>query len=86
MCGGVQAQNDTPQPHGFSNKTVSARGCRPDSPSALAYPPPLPRWRFVRALRGVEVTECCDREARPKCCFEIKERGRPARRSTGDRG
>lgn len=32
---------------------------------------------LLSELLGVKVTECCDRDARPKCCFEIKER-RPA--------
>jgi predicted ArsR family transcriptional regulator len=38
---------------------------------------------LLTELLGVTVTECCDREARPRCCFEIKER--PARRSTRHR-
>ena len=30
---------------------------------------------------GIEVHECCDRTSRPKCCFEIKRRERPAERT-----
>jgi predicted ArsR family transcriptional regulator len=40
---------------------------------------------LLTELLGGEVKECCDREARPKCCFEIKDRARPTGRSTGDR-
>jgi predicted ArsR family transcriptional regulator len=38
---------------------------------------------LVSELLGVPVTECCDREARPRCCFEITEDGQPADRSAG---
>ena len=31
---------------------------------------------LVTEVVGVEVTECCDRTERPKCCFEIKGDGR----------
>jgi predicted ArsR family transcriptional regulator len=31
---------------------------------------------LLTELLGVEVTECCDRAARPKCCFEINGRNR----------
>jgi len=27
---------------------------------------------LLTEILGVEVHECCDRKARPKCCFEIK--------------
>jgi predicted ArsR family transcriptional regulator len=26
---------------------------------------------LLSEVLGVEVNECCDRDARPKCCFEI---------------
>ena len=29
---------------------------------------------LLTELLGVEVSECCEREARPRCCFEIKGR------------
>jgi predicted ArsR family transcriptional regulator len=38
---------------------------------------------LLTELLGVTVTQCCDREARPMCCFTIKERGRRADPSAG---
>jgi predicted ArsR family transcriptional regulator len=35
---------------------------------------------LLSEVLGVQVTECCNRESRPKCCFEIKEGDRPAGR------
>src|SRR5688500_10342324 len=35
---------------------------------------------LVAEIVGVPVRECCEREGRPQCCFEIERR--PARRST----
>jgi hypothetical protein len=34
---------------------------------------------FVTEIVGVAVRECCDRDHRPRCCFEIGDR--PGRRS-----
>jgi predicted ArsR family transcriptional regulator len=31
---------------------------------------------LLTEILGVEVTECCDRKARPKCCFQIPDRDR----------
>jgi predicted ArsR family transcriptional regulator len=36
---------------------------------------------LLMEVLGVAVKECCDREARPKCCFEIHERSRSASRA-----
>ena len=34
---------------------------------------------LVTEIVGVPVRECCDREARPRCCFEIEVRGQRGR-------
>jgi predicted ArsR family transcriptional regulator len=33
---------------------------------------------FVTEVVGASVRECCDREGRPRCCFEIERGGAPA--------